>query len=152
MDTLDNNLFESTSLSEDAKAYLKETAKWSRFLSILGFVMIGFIVIAAFAAGTIFTKLGTMATNPAMTAMGGMGAMFTVVYLLMAALYFFPTLYLYKFSVKMLGALKGNIVSSMTEAFKNLKSVFKFWGIFSIVILSFYGIILLFALLALAVK
>nr|WP_309757829.1 hypothetical protein [Flavobacterium sp.] len=55
-------------LNESAKDFLKETAKWAYFLSILGYVGIGFIVLAGLFAGTLFSAMGKM--NPAMSSMG----------------------------------------------------------------------------------
>jgi hypothetical protein len=45
----DSNLY----LNQEAQVF-KETAKWALFLSILGFVGVGFMVILALFIGTIF--------------------------------------------------------------------------------------------------
>lgn len=80
-------------LNESAKDFLKEAAKWAYFLSILGYIGIGFIVFAALFAGTLFSTMGKM--NPAMGMMGSsFGIVMAVVYLLIAALYFFPVYYI----------------------------------------------------------
>ena len=51
----ENNTFEmEMQLTETAKGFLKEIAKWAYFLSIMGYVMIGFIVLAALFMGTIY--------------------------------------------------------------------------------------------------
>ena len=74
--------------------------------------------------------------------LGIMGFIFcglmVIVYILIAILYFFPCLYLYNFSAKMQRALQANDQGSLTDSFKNLKSCFKFLGIMTIVILTFY--------------
>ena len=47
-------------LNESAKGFLKEAAKWAYFLSILGYVGIGFIVLAAIFAGALFAFIGNL--------------------------------------------------------------------------------------------
>ena len=43
MDTLDNNISnDGVEINSQISNYLKETAKWTNFLSVVGFVMIGF--------------------------------------------------------------------------------------------------------------
>jgi hypothetical protein len=62
----------------------------------------------------------------------------------MGLLYFFPVLYLFNFSKKMKNALSNNKTVDFTLAFKNLKSHYKFIGIFTIVIISMYVLMFLF--------
>ena len=54
------------------------------------------------------------------------GAFGTVMYLLMALLYFFPVMYLFKFSTKLKEALESNNSQVLSESFTNLKSHYKF--------------------------
>ncbi|MFK8045804.1 MAG: hypothetical protein AB8B72_09925 [Crocinitomicaceae bacterium] len=118
----------------EIKSYLLETAKWSKFLSILGFIGIGFMVIGALFAGVALgSQVGMRSSG-----MPFPPALLSLVYLLMALLYFFPIYYLYNFAVKMKGGLLSGDNSVLRESFKNLKSHYKFIGIFTIVILSLY--------------
>ncbi|MWB94553.1 hypothetical protein GON26_09275 [Flavobacterium sp. GA093] len=134
-------------LNQSAKDFLKETAKWAYFLSIIGFVGIGFLIIAAIFAGAIFSTLGN--TVPAMGAMGGsFGLMISVFYILFAAIYFFPVYYLFKFASNAKTAFKDNDSEALTNSFEYLKSHYKFLGIFTISILVIYGLIFVFAILA----
>ena len=71
-------------------------------------------------------------------------------YLLMALLYYFPTRYLYNFAVKMKLAIQNSQQNNLEDGFENLKSLFKFSGIFMIVILSIYGLVFLIGLIGLA--
>ncbi len=140
-----NNVMDSDNslvISSQASGYLSETRKWSKFLSILGFIFVGFAVIAAFFMGTVFSTIG--AETPGAS---GMGVGMTVLYLLMAVLYFFPVYYLYKFSGKMKIALLGRKGLDLDEAFKNLKSHYKFVGIMMIVMLCLYPIIAIVAVI-----
>ena len=63
------------------------------------------------------------------------------IYVIIALIYFFPISYLFKFAKKMKNALKSSDNTELTSAFSNLKSHYKFIGIFTIIILSLYVLI-----------
>jgi hypothetical protein len=71
---------------------------------------------------------------------------FGLIYIALAAFYFFPAYYLHQFSIKIKQGLSCESLQDVAAGFQNLKSLFKFMGIFTIVILSIYGVILLVAL------
>lgn len=139
-------------LNESAKGFLRETAKWAYFLSILGYVGIGLIVLVAIFAGTIFATVGTMMPG----GMGGLGSAFgiimTVVYLLFAALYFFPVYYLNKFASNAKMALKSNDTDSLTTCFEYLKSHYKFIGIMMVITFSLYGLVIVFSIIGALIR
>lgn len=118
-------------LSDFSKQNLNETRKWTFFLAILGFVFIGLMVIASFSIGAIFSELGDDSMPFPSSMLGG-------IYFVMGIIYFFPIYYLYKFSTHMKNALASGEDISLDEAFKNLKSHYKFVGILTIVVLSIY--------------
>ncbi len=133
-------------LNETSKSFLKETAKWAYFLSILGFILIGFIVLIGIFAGTIFTAMGS--TMPGMGALGGsFGAIMTFVYLLLAAVYVMPVYYLFKFATNIKTAFKQNDAVALTNGLEFLKSHYKFVGILTLILLGFYALMLVFALI-----
>ncbi|HEX2921279.1 MAG TPA: hypothetical protein VHO50_08960 [Bacteroidales bacterium] len=74
------------------------------------------------------------------------------VYIAIAVLFYFPVTYLYRFSVQMKPGLSSGDQPTVTSAFKNLKSMFRFMGIFAIVVLSLYGVILLGVMVVLIIK
>ncbi|MEL6864458.1 MAG: hypothetical protein AAFP19_08570 [Bacteroidota bacterium] len=125
-------------------SYLKETAKWARFLAIVGFIFVGFMVLGSFTAGTILSS--SFAGVPGGSPIAG-GAV-TFIYLLFSLLYFIPTLYLYRFSKNARLAIDSNDTDLMTEALGNMKSVYKFWGIAMAILLGFYALIFLVAIFA----
>lgn len=138
------NLQEEKSLilSKESIKYLEEAKKWSYFLSIMGFIGVGFLVVASFFIGIIFSILpNEYNTLPFPT------TIFSTVYLIIAAVYFFPVYYLYKFSVKMKYALKQKANDVLETSFKFLKSHYKFVGIATIVMLVAYPIILIVAVI-----
>jgi hypothetical protein len=139
-----SSLFE-LQIDNQSSGYLSETAKWTRFLSILGFIFCGLILLIAIFFGSFissaFSKYGNAATS-------GVGSLFVIIYVVVALIYFFPCLYLFNFSGKMQIALRNNDQAQLNLAFKNLKSCFKFLGILTIVILGFYFLILIFGIFA----
>lgn len=129
---LDADAIQDLQLSGSARAFLKETAGWARFLAIVGFIFIALFVVIALAAGAIM--------NTFTDELGLPGFLVTVIYLVLAALYFFPVLYLFRFATKMKSALANNFQSDLDSSLSNLKSLYKYWGIMMIVILAFYGL------------
>jgi hypothetical protein len=124
-------------LSASAKDFLKETAKWAYFLSVLGFIGIGLIVFAALFAGTLFSAMAKL--NPAMGMMGSsFGIVMAFIYLLIAVLYFFPVYYLNKFASSVKAACKNNDSDTLTTSFRYLKSHYRYIGIMTLVVFSLY--------------
>jgi hypothetical protein len=68
------------------------------------------------------------------------------IYIIFAVIYYFPVSYLHKFSREMKQGLSSKDMNSVSFGFQNLKSLFKFLGIFTIVILSVYALIFLFTI------
>lgn len=136
-------------LNESAKVFLKEATKWAYFLSILGYIGIGLIVLAAIFAGTLFGTIGGMMPGEIGGKMGSaFGIIITVVYLLIATLYFFPIYYLNKFATNAKIALRDNDSKSLAASFEYLKSHYKFIGIMALIILSLYALIIVFVVIA----
>ena len=149
-ETQNTSLF-GLNIDPAAKAHLSEAARWARFLSIVGFVVIGLIVLVGVFAGSI---LGTMGSGLGGNDMGSarvtggiMGSLLVVVYILVAALDFFPCLFLFRFASKMKTALAADDQETLNTSFQNLKKLFRFMGIVTIIVLAFYAIILVFGLL-----
>lgn len=134
-------------LNESAKGFLKETAKWAYFLSILGYIGIVFIVLAAIFAGAVFAFIGNLSRE--MNNFGAMGGSFiSALYLIIAAFYFFPVYYLNKFASNAKIALRDNDSKSLTASFEYLKSHYKFMGIMALIVLSLYALIMIFAVIS----
>ena len=145
MDSNNQNLFD-LQIDQPVSNYLSESAKWAKFLAIVGFVFCGlFAVLALFAGSFTSTAFGSLGGS------AGMSGIFVIlIYLGIAALYFFPCLFLFHFANKMQRALRQNDQGSLTDSFRNLKSCYKFLGILMIVILAFYAIAIIVGMLAAA--
>lgn len=138
----DTNLLSNDfTITASGHGYLSETAKWAKFLAILGFIMCGFIAIAAFFLPLLMSFIPAGEMMP-MGMMGkGLGIFMTVLYLGLALLFFMPCLYLYRFSIKIKTALLHSDSEILDTSFSNLKSFFKFYGIMTIITISFYVLI-----------
>lgn len=130
-------------LTKGSVSFLQETAKWAKFISIVGFIGIGFLVLIALFAGTFLSAM----TSEMEGMPFGSGIFISVIYIIMAALYFFPILYLYRFSVKTQEALRLSNTQVLQEALENLKKHYKFYGILLIVALGFYALAFLFGII-----
>jgi hypothetical protein len=141
MEIFENNTPVESSVLSNMKIneYLFEAAKWGKFLAIVGYVMMGLLVVLAFVMMFGVSLLSKAAGTGFPMIMIGM------VYLVLAGLYFIPVTYLYKFSVQMKQAVESQDEGLYTTGFENLKSLFKFMGIFTIVMLSLYALALLIA-------
>jgi hypothetical protein len=151
-DLLQNDLV----IDSSAHTYLKETAKWAKFLGILGFIASGIIVIASFFIGSIFAKFNNMATpdapNPMGAMMGAFGGTITVIYLLLGVLVFFISLFLFRFGAKMKIALQNPDQDVLNLSLKNLKNYFRTHGIIAVIYLSIVALALIIVLIAAALR
>jgi hypothetical protein len=151
---MDENLYAEPSntiaLSPTMMNFLYATAKWGKFLAIVGFIGVGIMVLLGVFGGSIMGAAMSTAmendqsmNNPML---GSMGFLFGFFYLLIAVLYFFPVLYLYKFSTRMQDGLRTKDEILVESSFESLKSLFKFMGILTAVILGFYALIIVFGI------
>lgn len=134
-------------LSNEVKEYLIVSSKWGKFLAIVGYVGIGLMALfalslmAGFSAFSAYLHLHS----------ASVGAAVGFVYLAIAAVYLFPTTYLYRFSAGIKKGIEQEDEYSVTDGFRNQKKLFKFMGIFTVVILSIYAVILVIAIPAILV-
>jgi len=138
MDALDQHISNQLTVEGEAKNYLSETAKWAKFLSIVGFVFIG--LIAIMLLGTVF--IGG-------DGLGGLGLSegIGILPLLVLVIYFYPIFKLYKFSRHAKNSIAATSSSELTHALDNLKALYKFMGILTLIIVVLYGIFFAFMLL-----
>jgi hypothetical protein len=135
----DSSLFK-LNIEPSILEYLSETARWGKFLSILGFIMCGIMVLAGMVLPSMMSKLNAMGMGQ-VNLFGSFGiGMMLFIYVIIAIIYFFPCLYLFLFSRDMKSALASDDQFKLTESFRNLKRLFKYIGILTIVFLSFYAL------------
>lgn len=127
------------------KAHLSETASWGRFLAIIGFIACALLVVVGIffvsIVGTMGARYGSY-DGPSLTSTFGPAIM--VVYIIVAILYFFPCLFLLRFANRMKTALAADNQADLTVAFQNLKALFRFVGVLTIIVLCLYLLALIF--------
>lgn len=140
METLDENFIETGdsgfALSKSTVHLLNETGKWARFLSILGFTFLGFMVIGGLFLGTMAGSMGDE------LGLGISPVLLSSVYVGVSALYFLPFLFLYRFGHRVSIAIKSGDNAVMNSAFESLRSHYRYFGIMAIVMIAVYIIML----------
>jgi len=116
-------------LTETMLRYLKETSPWLRFIGILGFISCGFMVLAGIvilvASSYISSLLSGWENIPVW--------LITIFYAAMGAVLFFPARFTYNFGSKITKYQFSNSNEDLETAFKNNKSLWKFYGILGII-------------------
>jgi hypothetical protein len=140
-------------VTDTVKAHLTNAAKWGKFLAIIGFVGIGLTVLLGLFFGAFMNLLASDLYNDDLygddfSSFAILSPIFyTILYIVIAAVYFFPVLYLYKFSSRMLRAIPDQDQYALERSLGSLNRLFKFMGIVTIVILALYGFVLFFVVL-----
>lgn len=120
--------------------HLNTTRKWAMFLAIIGFIFLGLMILIGLIAGTFLT-----AFNSGEKGLGIPESLLFVPVLLLAVIYFFPVLFLFRFSKHTSHAIQTLDKMDFHKAVKNLKYYFAYIGILIIVILSLYIVVLIIA-------
>ena len=141
------------SIDQTSKNHLAEAARWAKFLAIMGFIMCGLIILVGIFAGSLFATLSNRPYNRFDNEIGtsvraGYTVVMAVAYIIFAVLYFFPCLFLFHFAVKMKTALLTDSQEMLNTSFQNLKKMFRYVGIMTIIVLGLYIILLFIALAA----
>ena len=129
-DLLSNDLL----VNDTTQVNLTSAAKWSKFLSIVGFIGCVLMLLAGIYMATIMPSLGVYAYASESARIAG------IVYIITSVILFFPFLYLNKFSNKIREAIRSTSQESLDTAFINLKSMFKFYGIVTIIFLLIFAL------------
>lgn len=130
-------------VDQTISAHLSEAARWGRFLAIVGFIFCGLIIVIGLFAISMVSKLESDFGGRNTGYGNGVGVGMFILYVIIAIVYFFPCLFLLRFSNGMKRALVSNDQVQLTESFKNLKVTFRYLGILTIVFLCFYVLALL---------
>ncbi|WP_162056075.1 hypothetical protein [Pontibacter pamirensis] len=101
---------------------LHTIAKWGKLLAVVAFVMLGLVLLIAGYEGI-------------WNGFGEKDATLVMVKLLYKLVFFFPALYLFRFSNKMEVALNSSNQELITASLVNLKIFFRFLGIFTLIFL-----------------
>ncbi|MCA0382767.1 MAG: DUF5362 domain-containing protein [Bacteroidetes bacterium] len=120
-------------IDETSKSYLIEIAKWSKFFGILGYILAALLLLVGFFI--VFVGAGL---SSAFDDLGVSGSFLGIFYIIIAALYFYPSYKMVQFAKHMPAGLYNQQQDLVTEAFANLKAVYRYFGIITIVVLGLY--------------
>jgi hypothetical protein len=141
---------ENTNLTTTTLKWLYDTARWARFIAILGFVFIGFMVVIGIFITPVLSylneELAASATSPQVSPV-----LLAIIYLVIAIVYFFPIYYLFQFSNGIIVAYKAKHEENLNASFHYLKKHFKFIGILMIISMAVYFIIFLIGIFAVVI-
>ena len=135
--TLDSDLTnddpQGLKITSEIRKYWKESTQWGLFFAVLGFLYVGLLL------------LGLLSSN----SLTGFGfGLFTL--MLMGGFVFLPTWLIFQFSQKVKKALDTDHTAPAEEGFTQLRYLYQFIGILTIVGLSVYVLAFLFSLLLLS--
>lgn len=127
-------------ISSEALDNLNVTWRWTTFLSVLGFIFLGLIIIAGIATSLFLTVFKTQQTN-----LGIPESLMMVVFATIGILCYFPVFFLFRFSKNIRDAIQNHDQRKLAKGFRNLRLFFAYFGILVILVISVYLILLLFA-------
>jgi hypothetical protein len=150
METSQNLLNNDLQVDSRIAGHLKETAGWAKFLGIMGFILAVLMAIIAFVVPEFMNRYRSYESYDYSGNSKIVGVAITVAYLFIAAIMFFVALFTFKFGSKTREALAMNDQVSLDTGLKNLKFLFRFYGIVAIIYLGILVLALLFGGLAMA--
>ena len=127
-------------IEQETLNHLNTTRKWAMFLAIVGFIFLGLLIIIGLIAGTFLTAFSTGEKG-----LGIPDSLMFIPVLLLIVLYFFPVLFLFRFSKHTSHAIRTFDKLEFHKAIKNLKAYFAYIGILIIIVLSIYIVVLIIA-------
>lgn len=149
----ENNSLFSLTIDPVTKSHLMESARWGKFLAIIGFILCVLMVVMGIFFGTFMSRLYSRDAYPGMSDGGNaVTAAMVFLYLIIAVINFFPCLFLFRFATGMKAALNGNDQNTLNTSFQNLKALLRYVGIITIIVLVIYGLGIVFVLLGTAMR
>jgi len=119
--------------TENMLGSLKATRPWVKFIAIVWFVGVAFMVVFGLA---MITGMYTGFSMPGFPTL--LGRVFGAFYIVMALVYVMPALYLYRYAKAIAGFQTASVMTSFENVLKQQKSFWKYFGIFIIVVLVLY--------------
>jgi hypothetical protein len=134
--------------------HMNEIRKWAQFISILGFVVVGLLL----TVSVIFLIASVTRPSMQIDEFGiALNPWMGICYLLFAVVYFFPVLYMFRFSTfakqSLIQISSGESSNElMANAIVYLKKHYRYMGIFTIAILAVYLLVIIGFLIAFAIR
>src|SRR5450759_3364512 len=125
-------------IEQETLKHLNTTRKWAMFVAIIGFIFLGLVIIIGAIAGTFLT-----AFNSGEKSLGIPESLMFVPILVIAVIYFFPILFLFRFSKYSSRAIQNFDKLEFNKAIKNLKYYFAYFGILIIISFLYYILVII---------
>lgn len=132
-------------VTENAKAYFSTTLKWAHFLYVIGIIGIVFMflagavaIVSIFVSDDVASNIGKSSVE--VVIMG-------IAYMVLALVMIIPLVYMNRMLGKGTEAVNNDDDAAFETSLMNMKSLAKFYGIYTIVALSLIPIILLIVLI-----
>lgn len=116
---------------------LNSTRKWTTFLSVLGFIFLGLLIVAGLTTSLFLTTFKTQEAN-----LGIPESVMIIIFITVGAIYFFPVFFLFRFSRNTRDAIQNLDRKKLAKGLNNLRLYFTYIGIMVIVVLSIYVVAL----------
>lgn len=120
-------------IEQDTLKHLNIIRKWAMFFAILGFIFVGLIIIAGLTAGTFLSLF-----NSGQMSTGFPEWIVIAILIFVALIYFFPVLFLFRFSKHTANAIQTLSKEELRKAIRYLRACFVYMGVMTIVVLSIY--------------
>jgi len=128
-------------LTEKMLRYLSDTSPWLQFIGILGYIGSGLLVVLG-----IFGTIGFSAIS--FLELGDFPFwILAIIYIPMGVLCFFPAHFAFNFGRKIRNYRFSNSIDDLELAFKNNKSLWKFYGIICIIYLAIIPVFFVIAII-----
>lgn len=133
---------------EDKQQYLSdngmrniwgETARWGKFVSIVGFILSGFMLLSTLALPSALKTLQAAGDPQLSQELAGVSTGFMMFFMILSILLILvPSVFLWRFSTNMLMALGTDNYDLLKSSFGNLRRMIKFVGILTAVLVALW--------------
>jgi len=127
---------DETNLAEEVATVLRGTGRWTRFVSIMLFIYSGLMLIMAITTVIVMSSFAS-----------SFSAVMFIFYFLIALFYVYPATRLWLFSRACRSFQIDYHAETMVTAFDQHRKFWKFFGIVTIVLVSFFALIIPFTIL-----
>jgi MFS family permease len=125
--------FTDIEIEKETLDNLDTARKWSMFIAIMGFIFLGLMIVIGIIAGTFLSAFNSGETGPGLPE-----SIMLVILFALGVVYFFPVLFLFRFSKHTAHAVQNKDKNELNKAFRNLKLYFIYLGILLIIVISLY--------------
>jgi hypothetical protein len=136
----ENSSLFSMAIDPITKEHLSETAKWARFLAIVGFIALVLITAFGIYTSIVLSRFEDMYGYERRGFNNVLGLGSAITYLLVFLIYVFPVVFMFRFAGKMNQALESHDQGALNVSFQNLKVCFRYLGIVTIIGIVFVAI------------